>query len=200
MQAFLSYNSLDRDVVRRVGAQMKLAGADVWFDEWEIAPGDSIPGKISEGLGSVDTFVLIWSESAEQSRWVKAELEGTLMEAIDDRSVHVIPTILDDTPLPPLLRPLKWVDLRDGDDSRAVNEIMGFATDQQRLLAIQAYLDEAGIEVAYFEGYGPVVCCPKCGAGLEYLQGWSQVDERRDDTYAGVRCTQCQFSDGGEIW
>jgi len=26
MHAFLSYNSLDRDVVRRVGAQMKLAG------------------------------------------------------------------------------------------------------------------------------------------------------------------------------
>jgi hypothetical protein len=199
VQAFLSYNSLDRDIVRRVGAQMKLAGADVWFDEWEIAPGDSIPGKISEGLGSVDTFVLIWSESAEKSRWVKAELEGTLMEAVEDGSIRLIPTILDDTRLPRLLRQLKWVDLRDGDDSRAVNEIMGFATDQQRLLAIQAYLDEAGIEVAYFEGYGPVVCCPKCGAGLEHLHGWSQVDERRDDTYGGVRCTKCRFSDGAEI-
>jgi len=44
-----------------------------------------------------------------------------------------------------------------------------------------------------------LVCCPKCGAGVDHLEGWSQVDERRDDTYAGFKCTACGFSDGGEI-
>jgi len=83
--------------------------------------------------------------------------------------------------------------------SRAVNEIMGFATDQDRLLAIQQHLDEAGLEVAFFEVYGPVVCCPRCGAGGEASPGWSDVDERRGDMYAGVECTKCGFSDGGEV-
>jgi DNA-directed RNA polymerase subunit RPC12/RpoP len=76
---------------------------------------------------------------------------------------------------------------------------MGFATDQDRLRAIQAALDEASIEVRYFEGYGRLVCCPKCGASVDKLEGWSQVDERRDDMYAGFRCTECGFNDGGEL-
>jgi hypothetical protein len=76
---------------------------------------------------------------------------------------------------------------------------MGFSTDQDRLLAIQQHLDEAGFQVAFFEGYGPVVCCPRYGAGVEHLRGWSDVDERRDDMYAGVKCTRRGFNDGGEI-
>jgi hypothetical protein len=118
---------------------------------------------------------------------------------MEDGSLRVIPVLLDDTPLPALLRRIRWVDLRDEDESRAVNEIMGFSTDQHRLLAIQQHLDEAGLQVAFFEGYGPVVCCPRCGAGVEHLRGWSDVDERRDDMYAGVKCTRCGFNDGGEV-
>jgi hypothetical protein len=74
-----------------------------------------------------------------------------------------------------------------------------FANDQQRLLAIQGALDEAGIEVRHFEGYGPGVCCPQCGAKVSRLRGWSQTDLQRDATYAGVRCDDCGFEDGGEI-
>ena len=66
-------------------------------------------------------------------------------------------------------------------------------------MAIQQTLDEAGIEVRYFEGYGPAVCCPRCGAGVDRLAGWSAVDRQRDDIYAGLRCEDCGFEDGGEI-
>jgi hypothetical protein len=48
-------------------------------------------------------------------------------------------------------------------------------------------------------GGTPQVCCPKCGAGVDKLEGWSEVDKRRDDTYAGSRCTECDFNDGAEI-
>jgi len=45
---------------------------------------------------------------------------------------------------------------------------------------------EAACRLGYFYGYGAAVGCPKCGAGLNHLQGWHAVDERRDDEYAGV--------------
>ncbi len=144
---------------------MRLSGADVWFDEWEIRAGDSIPGKVNDALETVDTVVLLWSADADRSKWVRAEFETALARGMEDGSLRVIPVLLDDTPLPALLRRIRWVDLRDEDESRAVNEIMGFSTDQDRLLAIQQHLDEAGLQVAFFEGYGPVVCCPRCGAG-----------------------------------
>jgi TIR domain len=199
VHVFLSHNRADKDVARRLGAQMRLSGADVWFDEWAIRAGDSIPGKMNEALAVVDTVVLLRSSDANRSEWVRAEFETAITRGMEDKSLRVVPVILDGTPLPPMVRRLRRVDLRDGDETRAVNEIMGFASDQDRLRAIQQHLDEAGIEVAYYEGYGPVVCCPHCGAGLDKLRGWSDVDEKRDDMYAGFECTECGRIEGSEI-
>lgn len=199
MDAFVSHNSADKEVARRLGAHLRLVGVNVWFDEWEVRAGDSLIGKVDEALASVDTVVLIWSENARRSEWVRAEFETAIARAIDDDSCRIIPMRLDDTPLPSLLRRLKWIELRNEDVTRAVDEIMGYANDQDRLRAIQKTLDEASIEVGYFVGYGLVVCCPRCGTGLDNLEGWSQTDYERDDTYAGVRCQRCGFSDGAEI-
>jgi hypothetical protein len=199
VDAFLSHNRQDKDIARGLGAQLTLAGAYVWFDEWEVRAGDSIPGKVNEALAAVDTVILLWSTNANRSKWVRAELETAITRAMEDRSFRVITVRLDDTPLPALLRPLRWVELGDEDVTRAVNEIMGFANDQDRLRAIQQTLDEADIEVRYFHGYGPVVCCPRCGAGVDRLRGWSEVDYERDDTYAGFECENCGFTDGAEI-
>jgi hypothetical protein len=199
VDAFLSHNRRDKSTARRLGAQLKLVGADVWFDDWEVRAGDSIPGKVNEALAKVDSVLLIWSANANRSAWVRAELETAITRAIEDQTFRVITVRLDDAPLPALLRPLKWVDLSDRDVAEAVNEIMGFANDQDRLRAIQEVLDEAGIELRYFEGYGPVVCCPRCGAGVDRLRGWSEIDYARDDTYAGFKCLDCNFNDGGEI-
>jgi hypothetical protein len=199
VETFLSYNKDDKVVARQLGAQLTLVGSLVWFDEWRVKAGDSIPGKVNEGLASADSVILIWSSNASKSIWVRAELEAAIVRAIADEAFRVITVRLDETPLPSLLQPVKWVDLRDGDMTRVVNEIMGFANDQDRLRAIQTTLDEAGIDVAWFEGYGPVVCCPKCGAGLDRLTGWSEVDHEREDTYAGFKCLDCGLTDGGEI-
>lgn len=199
VDAFLSHNHADKELARQLGAQLTLVGAFVWFDDWEVRAGDSIPGKVNDALATVDTVILVWSVHADRSNWVRAELETAIVRAIDDKTFRVIGVRVDNTPLPALLLRLKWVDLSDGDVTRAVNEIMGFSTDQHRLRAIQATLGEAGIDIRWFEGYGPVVCCPRCGAGVDRLKGWAQVDERRDDTYAGFECRDCGFSDGGEI-
>ena len=49
MRCFLSHNIADKDVARSLGAHMTLTGIDVWFDEWEIQAGDSVPGKLNKG-------------------------------------------------------------------------------------------------------------------------------------------------------
>lgn len=47
---FLSHSTADKDTVRDIAQQLKADGLNVWFDEWKIQPGDSIPSKIEEGL------------------------------------------------------------------------------------------------------------------------------------------------------
>ena len=47
---FLSHSAKDKAVVRAIAERLREAGLRVWFDEWLLKPGDSIPAKIEEGL------------------------------------------------------------------------------------------------------------------------------------------------------
>lgn len=199
VNAFLSHNHADREVARQLAAQMTLAGAYVWLDDWRVGAGDSISSKVNDALASVDTLVLAWSTHARRSPWVRSELDAAISRAMSETSFRIITVKLDATPVPPLLAPLKWVDLQRVGLAQAVNEIMGFDNDHQRLKAIQETLDASGIEVKWFEGYGPVVCCPRCGASVDRLSAWLELDGNRDDLYAGVQCEVCGFNDGAEV-
>ena len=44
--AFLSHSSKDKAVVRPLAERLRQDGLKVWFDEWVLKPGDSIPAKI----------------------------------------------------------------------------------------------------------------------------------------------------------
>jgi hypothetical protein len=46
----LSHSAKDKAVVRPLAERLRADGLRVWFDEWELKPGDSIPAKIEEGL------------------------------------------------------------------------------------------------------------------------------------------------------
>ncbi|MFJ2891865.1 toll/interleukin-1 receptor domain-containing protein [Streptomyces sp. NPDC087305] len=199
MHAFISHNHRDKPDVKPLAARLRLLGVDVWLDSWEMRPGDSIPGKVNEALGLVDTVMVFWSVHSSTSAWVNTEWEVALTRRMRDNSVRVIPIILDDTPLPPLLEPIMWVSLADGDVDRAARELVGVESQAQLLKLMQQTVEESGLEYRYFEGFGVIVGCPRCGAPSSKLEGWSAVDDRRDDMYAGVRCGQCGWEEGGEI-
>ncbi len=60
IHAFLSYNHADSTVAEGLYAQLVLVGGQVWLDKWEIRAGDSIPGRLNEGLAAFNVLVLIW--------------------------------------------------------------------------------------------------------------------------------------------
>ena len=47
---FLTHSSRDKEIVRPLAERLRKDGLRVWFDEWELRPGDSIPSKIEAGL------------------------------------------------------------------------------------------------------------------------------------------------------
>jgi hypothetical protein len=200
MRCFLSHNKADKEVARAIGAHMTLSGIDVWFDEWEIQAGDSIPGKLNEGLEAFDAFVLVWSAPAKRSNWVRQELNSAIMRAMKDGSAKIIPCLMDETPLPHLISDRRGVDFADRREGIAelLRDLTGARTRRQRLLAIQGALEEMEVQWITHPLLPPMVCCPRCGE-TETLKAWQRTDERRDDTYAGMRCTSCGWSGGGEI-
>jgi hypothetical protein len=73
---FLRHSSKDKPVVRDVAERLRKDGLRVWFDEWEIRPGDSIPAKIEEGLERSRVLVLCVSANAFGSDPDWAQLES----------------------------------------------------------------------------------------------------------------------------
>ena len=55
---FLSHSSRDKAVVRNIAERLRADGLRVWFDEWELKPGDNIPAKTEEGLEHSRVLVL----------------------------------------------------------------------------------------------------------------------------------------------
>jgi DNA-directed RNA polymerase subunit RPC12/RpoP len=196
---FLSHNSADKDWVRKLAAALKLTGAQVWFDEWTIRPGDSIQTAVADGISGFDIFVLVWSEAAANSRWVQTEMETALDRWISGEPCRLVPVRLDQTHLPTLLRSVRYVNGNDENHLRVARELLGIESDAAFRMAVQDFISEAGLEFREFGGVGVLVACPRCGAKLNKLEGWQATDYERDDQYVGVRCTACGWEDGSEI-
>lgn len=98
MHAFISHSHRDKPWVTPFVAKMRLSGADVWLDEWEIQPGDSISGKVNQALDLVDTVLLFWSVDAAASAWVNTETESALTRKLAEAGFRRIPVKLDDAP------------------------------------------------------------------------------------------------------
>ncbi len=112
---FLSHSSQDKDAVRDVATRLRSSGLKVWFDEWEIAPGDLIPQRIDAGLDKSRVLVLCMSSNSFTSGW--AELESGTFRFRDplNKGRRFIPIRLDDAEIPGSLRQVLYLDWRPGE-------------------------------------------------------------------------------------
>ena len=96
---FLSHSSKDKLVVRSIAERLRRDGLRVWFDEWEIRLGDSIPAVIEDGLERSRVLILCMSANAFGSDW--AQLEGYTFRFRDplNKARRFIPVRLDDAPI-----------------------------------------------------------------------------------------------------
>ena len=56
-KCFISHNHRDNAVAERIAVELANAGAEVWVDDWEMNPGDSLIAKISDAI--VDSYYLV---------------------------------------------------------------------------------------------------------------------------------------------
>lgn len=79
--AFASYSSKDRlRVLDRVDAIKISAGIDVFQDCLDLNPGEEWKPRLDNEIRQRDLFLLFWSKSASESKWVGWELETALKE------------------------------------------------------------------------------------------------------------------------
>ena len=116
-RVFLSYSSADKAMAEKLATDLRSHGVDVWYDKWEIQPGDSLRRKIDQGIEGADYFLVLLTPNSLQSEWVQTELDAGMVRRIEGLC-KLIPIIrnLKDEQIPVTLRGLRWVKLESYED------------------------------------------------------------------------------------
>jgi hypothetical protein len=109
---FLSHSSTDSVAVRELAEQLRADGLRIWFDEWEIRPGDYIGLKIERGLEESRILVLVMSAHAFASEWTTLESHTFRFRDPTNTQRRFIPLLLEDATIPTVLKPFSYVDWR----------------------------------------------------------------------------------------
>jgi len=110
---FLSYASEDKEAALRIATALRQSGIGVWFDDWEIQPGDSLAAHVASTIAAKDVLVILLSRASVGSPWLRQEIMPVLNRDLSSRAITVIPAVLDDSDVPPELARYGSVDLRD---------------------------------------------------------------------------------------
>ncbi|MCC7479020.1 toll/interleukin-1 receptor domain-containing protein [bacterium] len=101
-RAFLCHSSKDKPFVEALAEHLMAHGVEVWFDKWDIQPGDSLRRKIEEGIESSGFFIPVLSENSLESEWVKTELDAATILKLQG-SCRIVPVLrgvtVDQVPL-----------------------------------------------------------------------------------------------------
>ena len=119
--AFISHSSSDKEIVEQLAQRLKKE--NVWCDLWDLNAGDLIPRKLSEAIQDSKWFVLIASQEAMESRWVRYELNIAITNSIQDADYRIIVARIDDCKIHPELSPFLYIDCPNQPD-RAIDEII----------------------------------------------------------------------------
>ena len=101
---FLSYSRSDLKAAQTLQAMLEAEGVKVWRDQESIYAGEKWPKAMGEGIAGQSLFVLLWSHKAATSHFVEFEWNTAIA-----LKKTIIPVVLDDTSLPPLLRAINAV-------------------------------------------------------------------------------------------
>jgi len=122
-RVFISYRRSDLPEIERLADEIRAAGHNVWFDEWEIRLGDSIVQRMEEGLESATHLVLCCSAAGVNTRWMSREWMSALARQLNGVGVRVLPVLLAGSAPPAILADLRYVDL-GRDWSTGVHELL----------------------------------------------------------------------------
>ena len=131
-KVFISYAQSDIDLARNVAGALRGAGINVWFAADETYPGDNVPEAIGKALKSSSHIVVLLTEDALSSQFLRHEIESAVSYAIAEPRFErrLIPVVVDDpggdveAKMPWILRRMPIVRLPSKTDKRHLRKIV----------------------------------------------------------------------------
>ena len=114
----------------------------MWFDEWEIKPGDSIPAKIEDGLEHSRVLVLCMSAAALAADWPQLESHTFRFKDPLNHDRRFIPLRLDDAPIKGSLAQFLYINWRPNQREREYPKLLaGCRRPSEPLLTLKGHED-----------------------------------------------------------
>ena len=108
---FISHRRNDINEAEKLAEEIRDAGHQVWLDEWNISLGDSIVGRMNEGLEAANYVVVCYSSSGVSSKWMSREWMSALARQLNGHGIKLIPVRLTAGEPPAILADIFYVDL-----------------------------------------------------------------------------------------
>jgi tetratricopeptide (TPR) repeat protein len=105
--AFVSHATQDDAFTQRIEADLGRAGVRVWTDHASLRHQGPLLQALQDAILASRYVLLVWSASAEASRYVGAEWYFAW-----NRGIVIVPCVIDDTPLPLGLGGMLYCDFR----------------------------------------------------------------------------------------
>ncbi len=116
---FLCYSRRDEPVARNLAERLRRDGLRVWFDEWEIRPGDVVGLRIEQGLARSRALILLMSANAfDSAEWAILERHTILFRDPTNTQRRFIPLRLDEAEVPDAIRLFTHVDWQTRSDEQ----------------------------------------------------------------------------------
>lgn len=120
----LSYAKADSAIVQQIADRLATAGIGVWLDKMSQA-GTNWIQEIERELSTADFVAFFISPHSVKKGSAQQELQVALHRQVSrEGGAVILPVILADADVPPLLRQYQWIDLRGGDIKNGVDQLV----------------------------------------------------------------------------
>ncbi|NHN60060.1 MULTISPECIES: toll/interleukin-1 receptor domain-containing protein [Halorussus] len=97
--AFVSHAGEDKDeFVEPLAKELENCGLNVWYDDFELSVGDSIPNEIQRGLHNSDHGIVVLSEAFFEKSWTQEELDSLIQRDVNEMDKVILPVCYDISP------------------------------------------------------------------------------------------------------
>jgi len=121
IDVFISYAHADQRWVRVLADNLSRDGFRTFFDLRDVAPGDRLLRQIDNALGQAEAAVIVVGSTTLSRPWVQTEY-AALVERANAGEVRLVPVLIDEAVLPPVLATYRYVDFRRAGDQNAYRQ------------------------------------------------------------------------------
>jgi hypothetical protein len=136
LRVFLCHTTKDKPLVRDLYRRLQGLGAEVWFDEESLLPGQDWNAEIRRAIGDSDLVIVCLSRRAvDKVGYVQKEIRLAL-DCADEQpggALYIVPVKLEECEVPNRLKRWHWVNLwEDVGPDRLAQTLHARASDLRR--------------------------------------------------------------------